>query len=204
MAVASQLLDEACSPWTAEAHRKLRNAGHSSKVRNANSLSSARRHTNAACLATAHCVGGSQAERAWGRAQPEDALWQAAEAGDLAKCTRLLGAGTHPVGYMVSEPVAAVCCNRPASRFGRCSSRTAESVVEHTDRVGPGLQVGNGWTALHYAAENGRLEVARLLLDSGADRAHRPGLGTRDYPYGKTARDLAVEQNHPAVAVLLE
>ena len=37
-------------------------------------------------------------------AQPEDALGTAAQAGDLAACTRLLGAGTHPVGYKVSEP----------------------------------------------------------------------------------------------------
>ena len=47
------------------------------------------------------------------------------------------------------------------------------------------------------AAQGGQLEVARLLLESGADRAAKTGNGS-------TARDLAVEQNHPAVAVLLE
>ena len=56
-------------------------------------------------------VGGSQADvRAWGLAQLEDALVQAAMRGDLAVCTRLLGSGTHPVGWNVSEPAAAVCC----------------------------------------------------------------------------------------------
>ena len=45
-----------------------------------------------------------EAERAWGKAQPEDALYKAAGYGDLAACTRLLGAGTHPVGWKVSEP----------------------------------------------------------------------------------------------------
>ena len=34
--------------------------------------------------------GLQAAEQAWGRGQPEDALWKAAGAGDLAKCTRLL------------------------------------------------------------------------------------------------------------------
>ena len=48
--------------------------------------------------------GLQAAEQAWGRGQPEDALCMAAGAGDLAACTRLLGAGTHPVGYKVSEP----------------------------------------------------------------------------------------------------
>ena len=55
-------------------------------------------------MCAAWCGWGSQAERAWGRAQPKSALYDAADDGDLAKCTRLLGAGTHPVGYKVSEP----------------------------------------------------------------------------------------------------
>ena len=44
---------------------------------------------------------------------------------------------------------------------------------------------------------HGELEVARLLLESGADRAAKT-------IRGQTARDWAVEENHPAVAALLQ
>ena len=47
------------------------------------------------------------------------------------------------------------------------------------------------------AAQGGQLEVARLLLESGADRAAKTGNGS-------TARSLAVRYNHPAVAALLQ
>ena len=42
-------------------------------------------------------------------------------------------------------------------------------MVEQPDCVGHGRQDGYGRTALHWAACNGSLEVARLLLESGAD-----------------------------------
>ena len=59
-----------------------------------------------------------------------------------------------------------------------------------------GAQDKYGRTALHWAAASGRLEVARLLLASGADRAAKDKSGW-------TARDEAVLHNHPAVAALL-
>ena len=55
----------------------------------------------------------------------------------------------------------------------------------------------NGWTALHEAAYSGQLEVARLLVESGADRAAKTNSG-------ETARDHAVLYNHTAVAALLQ
>ena len=55
----------------------------------------------------------------------------------------------------------------------------------------------SGKTALHGAASYGQLEVAELLLESGAEAA-------KNKFYGETARDCAVEYNHPAVAALLQ
>ena len=60
--------------------------------------------TDGYALKAHRCLGLQAAERAWDNAQPENALLNAAVAGDLAKCTRLLGAGTHPVGWKVSGP----------------------------------------------------------------------------------------------------
>ena len=54
-----------------------------------------------------------------------------------------------------------------------------------------------GLTALHNAAYNGRLAVARLLLESGADRAAKTNSGS-------AARSLAVQNRHTAVAALLQ
>ena len=59
----------------------------------------------------------------------------------------------------------------------------------------------DGSTALHNAARTNRLEVARLLLEFGADRAAKN-------EYGETARDaardLAVQNDHTAMAALLQ
>jgi len=39
----------------------------------------------------------------------------------------------------------------------------------------------DGWSALHWAARNGHVEVANLLLDVGADFGHRGGLTAADW-----------------------
>jgi hypothetical protein len=52
-------------------------------------------------------------------------------------------------------------------------------------------------SALHEAARAGHAEIVRLLLDAGA----RPSLRDGD---GKTARDVATEHGHVAVAERLE
>jgi ankyrin repeat protein len=49
---------------------------------------------------------------------------------------------------------------------------------------------------MHSAAQSGRLELARLLLDRGAN----PSLRSDD---GATPLDLAQENNRPEVAALL-
>ena len=56
---------------------------------------------------------------------------------------------------------------------------------------------GDGYTALHGAAENGCIENAELLLASGAD-------ATIKTTSGRTAVDLARLQGHDAIVGLLE
>ena len=58
------------------------------------------------------------------------------------------------------------------------------------------LQRYDGYTALLLAAENGHVDVARLLLEAGADK----GLQRHD---GYTALMLAEESGHGDVAELL-
>jgi ankyrin repeat protein len=55
----------------------------------------------------------------------------------------------------------------------------------------------DGETPLHYAAQNGHLDVASLLLELGAD------ITFTDWK-GRTASDLAKEQNHVNLIQLLE
>ena len=50
---------------------------------------------------------------------------------------------------------------------------------------------------MHHAARHGELEVTRLLLESGLDRAAK-GRG------GEAARELAVSHGRSAVAALLQ
>ena len=88
--------------------------------------------------------------------------------GDLARFTRLLCVGTHPVGYKASEPVLSPA--PPLSSW--CSHWTGgESGVSilTVSILSGRRQDREGMTALHVAANQGRLEVARLLLASGAD-----------------------------------
>ncbi len=54
-----------------------------------------------------------------------------------------------------------------------------------------------GFTALHYAATNGRLAMAKRLLDLGAD----PGIRNE---WGQTAVVLAVMGNHTDIVKLLK
>ena len=54
-----------------------------------------------------------------------------------------------------------------------------------------------GFTGLHYAAMCGHVEVCRFLVENGADTAKRD-------MDGKTAAQLAEEQNHPMVLAVLD
>ena len=57
-------------------------------------------------------------------------------------------------------------------------------------------QTSGGYTALHFAAGNGRLAIATRLLEGGAD------LTLRDKA-GKTALDYARSNGHSEVVALL-
>ena len=74
-------------------------------------------------MCAAWCGWGSQAERAWGRAQPKSALYDAADDGDLAKCTRLLGAGTHLVNF------GGMTALHEAARYGKLEVKSLSRVV---------------------------------------------------------------------------
>ncbi|AVG17491.1 hypothetical protein CFN79_17380 [Chromobacterium vaccinii] len=56
---------------------------------------------------------------------------------------------------------------------------------------------GDGYTALHSAAENGCAENVKFLLENGADITIRTASG-------KSAADLARQQGHKMIATLLE
>ena len=88
--------------------------------------------------------------------------------GDLARCTRLLGAGKYPVGYKASAPVHAVSCPAPLELVLPLDRREWFSILTVSVLSGR-RQDKYGGTALHQAANQGRLEVAQLLLASGAD-----------------------------------
>ena len=75
----------------------------------------------------------------------------------------------------------------PAS-VPRVSSRTVAYVNMQEHR--------NGWTALHFASENGHVDTCRVLLEYGAD----PTIESHD---GKTAADVAEENGHRAVSEMI-
>jgi ankyrin repeat protein len=63
-------------------------------------------------------------------------------------------------------------------------------------KADPNARQHGGWTALHSAAQSGRLDLARLLLDHGAEPNPRSDDGT-------TALEMAEEKGHREVAALL-
>ena len=54
----------------------------------------------------------------------------------------------------------------------------------------------DGYTALHYAAIDGQIQVVEALLNAGADKAVKGN-------DGMTALDEAQEKNHTAIVKLL-
>jgi len=76
-----------------------------------------------------------------------------------------------------------------------------EAVKQHLD---DGTEVNarteDGWTALHFAAQNSRREIAELLIANGADVN---AVAMDDVFSGQTPLDAANKYNQGAVAVLL-
>lgn len=74
-----------------------------------------------------------------------------------------------------------------------------EYLIQHgadVDETDDNIVTGS-YTALHWAAEHGHAEVAKRLLERGADSS----LKNR---YGKTARQLAIQQGHPEIVTLID
>ena len=59
----------------------------------------------------------------------------------------------------------------------------------------------DGWTPLMYASYQGNAKVVEALLDAGADKELK---ATSGYFEGKTALDLAREENKGDVVAVLE
>ena len=72
---------------------------------------------------------------------------------------------------------------------------TAQVLISHQAQVN--AQNDFGLTALMNAAAEGKVDVVKLLIESGADPA------LKDHS-GKTARQWAAERNHPEVVALLK
>ena len=70
----------------------------------------------------------------------------------------------------------------PAAKYG------TGSVIKNTE-------IGNGATALHAAVENGHLEAAKILLESGAVQS--------DSMEGATPLIISLQYQHPQIALIL-
>lgn len=70
-------------------------------------------------------------------------------------------------------------------------------ILEHGwDALHGGENAGPSWTALHWAAVEGRADVCRLLLDAAADPLHEDEAGC-------SPLDYAVSERHQAIADML-
>ena len=123
------------------------------------------------------------------------ALALAAHFGQLAGVRLLIDRGAN-VNQVARHPLAVTPLH--AALFGR-QVDTARLLIErgadvNAARAGNGTRAG--WTALHYAAGLGLAELARMLLDRGADPSSRD-------EKGKTPLHVAAEANHPAIAQML-
>lgn len=124
--------------------------------------------------------------------QDHTVLMLACGRGDRAMAAALLGAGASPNRRTSDTEETAL------HQLARDHSESAVPLVQlllqndvRLDRLDR-----FGWTALMIAAREGTLDVARLLIDAGADRSIQS-------PDGRTAGTLASEAGHTALADLL-
>jgi len=82
-----------------------------------------------------------------------------------------------------------------AAIAGKQDPRAIAFLLEHTPDVNAPAE--GGYTPLHLAAARGDLDLIRILLERGGDKAVRMN-------NGQTAADLALERNHPDAARLLQ
>ena len=127
-----------------------------------------------------------QAEREWGSRQPEDALCDAAMAGDVGLARRLLAARPELRDKVVNGYMPLM----HAVIYGHTE------VVEVLVDGGAQLDLQDcGGTALWWAAYGNQPAVVRFLVGRGADQTIRGD--------GRTPREVAVYHGHTECAALM-
>ena len=78
-----------------------------------------------------------------------------------------------------------------------------EAVKQHLDAgTDVNAKNDNGWTPLHYAAPEGRTEIAELVIAKGSEVNAKTKSGRRDVD-GDTPLDLAINRKRTEIADLL-
>jgi ankyrin repeat protein len=78
------------------------------------------------------------------------------------------------------------------------SARQDITALKEILKYGPDLNrtENDGWTALHFAASQGNVETARLLIENNANPVQRT-------VNGKTPRDIAIDENRSEILEFL-
>lgn len=137
------------------------------------------------CLAVVStaCFGGS-----------EDPLVRGAGRGDLPAVERLLDKGHDPNASVLGGYTALM------EAAGRGDLEMVKALLSHGAEAS--AKTTHGWTALmSVAARSGDLEIARLLIERGADPC---GQHDQEAPPQRTAEELARANGHPAVAEVID
>lgn len=92
----------------------------------------------------------------------------------------------HRSVFMNSEPITSLIIEELKKRFGLDNKGGLEKFINET--------TNEGITALHYAAYNGNINIANMLIDNGAD----VGLISKR---GKNVMHFAAEGNKPSIMV---
>jgi uncharacterized protein len=186
-------------------------------------LAQFREENGVSAVLIARYLGHGDFAREIADAHPGIDLWEAAAIGDQHRTAELLDAGTDINAINVDgyTPLALACYFGHLEEARLLLDHGADPNVISTNEmavmpihsalggghkeivallVARGAEVdepsGADWTPLHYVAESGDLETARLLVDNGA----RSGYTRND---GKTALEVAEERGFADLAAVI-